>query len=56
MHDFFAMGGYGAFVWPAYAVFLIVLLADALMPLWHRRRALRELRRRLQRQRTRKAT
>ena len=30
--DFFAMGGYAAYVWPAYAVFLAVLLADTLAP------------------------
>ena len=24
MTDFFAMGGYGAYIWPSYAVFLIV--------------------------------
>ena len=32
LHDFLAMGGYAAYVWPAYAVFLAVLLADSLAP------------------------
>jgi len=50
MADFFAMGGYGAYVWTAYAVFGLVLLADALTPLLQRRRALRDLRGRLKRQ------
>jgi len=50
MADFFAMGGYGAYVWTAYAVFGVVLLVDALTPLLQRRRALRELRGRLKRQ------
>ena len=50
MADFFAMGGYGAYVWASYAVFGIVLLADALTPLLQRRRALRELQGRLKRQ------
>ena len=50
MTSFFAMGGYGAYVWPAYVVFLLVLAADALVPLLRRRRALRELRGRIERQ------
>jgi len=48
--EFFAMGGYAAYVWPAYAVFGLVLLADALAPLLQRRRVLRELEGRRQRQ------
>ena len=27
MSEFFAMGGYAAFVWPAYAVVVVVLVA-----------------------------
>jgi len=50
LHDFLAMGGYAAYVWPAYAVFFIVLLADTLAPRWRRRRLLHELRARLARQ------
>lgn len=50
MSHFFAMGGYAAYVWPAYAVFLLVLLADALAPVLRRRRLLRDLRRRAARQ------
>ena len=50
MSDFWAMGGYGAYVWSAYAVFVIVLLADALMPLWQRRNTLRTLAARLRRE------
>jgi len=50
MSDFFAMGGYGAYVWTAYSVFFIVLALDALAPLLQRRRALRELGNRLKRQ------
>lgn len=49
MSAFFAMGGYGAYVWPAYAVFFIVLIADYLAP-GLRRRNLRVLRARLARQ------
>jgi heme exporter protein D len=47
---FLAMGGYAAYVWPAYAVFFVVLLADFMAPIWRRRRNLRELNARLARQ------
>jgi len=47
---FLAMGGYAAYVWPAYAVFLAVLLGDSLVPTLHRRRIVRELRAQLVRQ------
>lgn len=50
MSQFLAMGGYAAYVWPAYAVFFIVLIADFLAPGVRRRRQLRELRARLARQ------
>ncbi|MDQ6648152.1 MAG: heme exporter protein CcmD [Pseudomonadota bacterium] len=51
--SFFAMGGYAAYVWPAYAVFFIVLIADTLAPRLRRRRLLHELRARTARKRTR---
>lgn len=47
---FLAMGGYAAYVWPAYAVFLVVLLGDSLVPTLRRRRILRELHAQLVRQ------
>ncbi|HET6804635.1 MAG TPA: heme exporter protein CcmD [Frateuria sp.] len=50
MSRFLAMGGYAAYVWPAYAVFFLVLFADFISPLLRRRRNLRELRARLARQ------
>ncbi|WP_174566727.1 heme exporter protein CcmD [Rhodanobacter sp. C03] len=50
MQTFFAMGGYAAYVWPAYAVFFIVLIADTIAPGVRRRRVLHELRARLARQ------
>lgn len=53
MDDFLAMGGYAWYVWPAYVVFFVVLLADYLAPLLQRRRILRELRGRIARQRAR---
>jgi heme exporter protein D len=54
MSEFFGMGGYGAYVWAAYAVFFVVLLADALIPLWQRRSTLHELGARLRREAARK--
>jgi len=50
LQAFLAMGGYAAYVWPAYAVFLLVLLGDTLVPTLRRRRIVRELRARLVRQ------
>jgi heme exporter protein D len=55
MSDFFAMGGYGIYVWSSYAVFFVVLIADALAPLRQRRKTLRELHGRLKRQAARKS-
>jgi heme exporter protein D len=43
------MGGYGAYVWPSYAVFFLVLAAELLAARARRRRVLAELRGRLKR-------
>jgi len=51
MAEFFAMGGYAHYVWPAYAVFFVVLALDAIAPRMQRRRVLAELRARLARRR-----
>ncbi|MGH8125622.1 MAG: heme exporter protein CcmD [Rhodanobacteraceae bacterium] len=53
MMHWFAMGGYAAYVWPAYAVFIIVLAWDWFAPTFKRRRFVRALRGRLARERTR---
>jgi heme exporter protein D len=55
MADFFAMGGYGAYLWPSYAVFVIVLAIDAIAPRLRRRRVLAEIRGKLKRRATREA-
>jgi heme exporter protein D len=47
--EFFAMGGYGFYVWTSYAVFFLILLWDGLVPSWRARRLLRDLARRQQR-------
>ena len=56
MADFFAMGGYGAYIWVSYAVFLIVLAIDAIAPRLRRKRVLAEIRGRLKRRPMREAT
>lgn len=50
MSEFLAMGGYGAYVWSSYAIFLIVLLIDFISPWRRRRHVLTELRGRHKRQ------
>jgi len=41
--DFFAMGGYAVYVWPAYGLALVVLVLTWLVPHWRERRLLRTL-------------
>lgn len=40
------MGGYAAYVWPAYGVALVVLIANAVLPGRQQRALLKQLRRR----------
>ncbi len=56
MADFLAMGGYGAYLWPSYAVFVIVLALDAIAPMLRRRHVLADIRGKLKRRATREAT
>lgn len=56
MAEFFAMGGYAAYIWSAYAVFFIVLAIDAIAPRLRRKRVLAELRGKLKRRQAREAT
>ncbi len=55
MMHWLAMGGYAVYVWPAYAVFFVVLAWDWFAPVLRRRRLTRELRGRIARERIRKA-
>jgi len=50
MSEFFAMGGYGQYVWPAYATFFLLLAIEGVMPALKRRRVLAELRGKWKRQ------
>ena len=54
MHEFFAMGGYAMYVWPAYAVFFVVLAWDWIAPVLRRRQLLSELRGRIAREQLRR--
>jgi heme exporter protein D len=55
MAEMLAMGNYGAYVWSAYAVFLVVLAIDAILPRLARRRVLAEIRGKLKRRAAREA-
>jgi len=48
---FFAMGGYAFYVWTSYGLTLIVLLANIILPIVQRKKLLRELALKQQRQR-----
>ena len=56
MAEMLAMGKYGAYIWSAYAVFLIVFAIDAIAPRLARKRVLAEIRAKLKRRATREPT
>lgn len=43
--EFFAMGGYGVYIWPAYGLAAVLLVVNAVVPHWRERRLLQRLRR-----------
>ncbi|MGZ5008708.1 MAG: heme exporter protein CcmD [Methylobacter sp.] len=43
MQEFFAMGGYAFYVWTAYGLTLVVLLANIIIPVVQRKQLLRSL-------------
>lgn len=45
-HEFLTMGGYAAYVWPAYGVAAAVMLVNAFQPALRLKRRLAELKRR----------
>ena len=49
MNEFFHMGGYAFYVWSSYAITLVVLLINVLVPLRNRRKLLADLARRARR-------
>jgi heme exporter protein D len=54
MDDFLAMGGYGAYVWSSYAIFMGAMLIDYIAPRLRNRQVIAELRGRIKRQHKRK--
>ena len=42
-HEFLLMGGYAAYVWPAYGIALVVMAANAVLPGRRLRRRIRML-------------
>jgi heme exporter protein D len=44
LHEFLTMGGYAAYVWPAYAVAVVVVVANAIAPSLRLRRLKAEIR------------
>jgi len=53
LSEFFHMGGYAAYVWSSYAVALLVLVLNVVMPVLGRRRLVRQLLLRQKRERKR---
>ncbi|MGB0133718.1 heme exporter protein CcmD [Dokdonella sp.] len=53
MNDFFAMGGYGAYVWSSFAIFVVALLMDFIAPRMRYRKIIAELSGRYRRQKNR---
>jgi heme exporter protein D len=43
MSEFFAMGGYAAYVWPCYAVFVLIFVAHIVAPRLAKQAVLREV-------------
>ncbi|HEY3645230.1 MAG TPA: heme exporter protein CcmD [Gammaproteobacteria bacterium] len=46
LHEFLSMGGYGAFVWPAYGLAAMVVVVNIVLPLKRLRRLKADIRRR----------
>jgi len=51
MSEFFHMGGYAFYVWTSYAIALVVLVLNVLVPMRNRRRLLADFARRARRAR-----
>lgn len=47
-HEFITMGGYAAYVWPAYGITLLVMVINAIVPGRRQRTLLKLLQRRAQ--------
>ena len=49
--EFFAMGGYAAFVWTSYGLTFVVLLANVVLPMRQRKQIIARIKRALRRER-----
>lgn len=47
LSEFIAMGGYGGYVWSAYAICAAVLVVNIAQPVWRERKTRRALKKRL---------
>ncbi|MDF2867826.1 MAG: hypothetical protein K0S11_1296 [Gammaproteobacteria bacterium] len=47
LHNFLTMGGYAAYVWPAYAVTLLILMGNTIGALRNNRKILKKLKQQL---------
>ncbi len=47
MNEFIEMGGYGKFVWSAYAIWLIVMVINYVQPMIREKKTVNELSKRL---------
>lgn len=47
-HEFLTMGGYAVYVWPAYAVVAVVMIANVVIAWRRQRRVLKQLQRRVE--------
>jgi heme exporter protein D len=46
--EFFYMGGYAFYIWPAYGIALCILLANILVPYGRQKKLMREVKHRLE--------
>jgi heme exporter protein D len=51
MREFFAMGGYAAYVWPSYALALIILIGNIIAPMQQRKKIVSDIARKIRRAR-----
>jgi len=45
LYEFFAMGGYAIYVWPSYAVFVLVFAFNVIYPWWLKKQIILDLKR-----------
>jgi heme exporter protein D len=51
MSEFFAMGGYAAYVWPSYALAFIILVGNIIAPMQQRKKIVSDIARKIRRAR-----